>query len=67
MISSLITRTIRSWLRWRRSRRIYRAMPKMREFDQQERKAQRSHGNVNKVRAARKAFVTAALREGGRT
>lgn len=63
MISPRTIRSvISSWLRWRSTRRLYAAHPELRHFDDAERAAKRKHASVEPIRAARREFMTAALR-----
>ena len=62
------SRTLKKAIAWIRSRiergKLYREYPELRHLDQAEREARRRHAPVEPIRAARKAFMTSALKEG---
>jgi hypothetical protein len=61
-MNRLIRRAISTWQFYQTKRRLYRALPALREFDMAEREAQKRHRRVNDIRKARTVFITEALR-----
>ena len=65
---ALINRMIFDWLVWRTKRKLYRANPKLRELDVEERAARKAHRGVRAIAAERSRIVHQQLaREVGRT
>lgn len=61
-MTRLIRRTILAWQNWRSTRAIRRAYPDIRRIDEAIRDARRRHGPVANLLAAKRAFMTDALR-----
>lgn len=57
-----IRAVLNPWFAWKRKRRLYRSIPELRYFDEQERLARRQHQPVAHIRAAKTAAMTAALK-----
>lgn len=58
----LLRRALSSWQSWKTKRRLYRAIPKLKEFEAAEKASIKGHGKVEAVRKERVQFMTATLR-----
>jgi hypothetical protein len=61
-LDRLIRRAVSSWQSWQTRRRLYRALPELRDLDQAEREAKHRHGRVNDIRKAKSEYMLQALR-----
>lgn len=61
MVSRSISRAIFAWVAWRARRRLYAALPSLRDLDDRQARLARQHRPVRAVEDERRRLVTARL------
>lgn len=61
---SLIRRALSGWLRWRTTRKLYRALPELKLIDEARAEAKRKHRPYRHFDKTREALMAEALRGG---